>query len=246
MKINNWCRKIPAALVAAGIWLPMAAYAGDIPLGDPSFDSYSVPAIGYAYSNEYRPTSAWVDDLDSPTGYTQDDGSSNWLYTAAYAESTTFTKRAAPRTGNQAMHGLGRYSAQETGAVFEANRTYAFSIWAQNDVDLNESNGLFTYIFDGTVPFNDGNALAGALTTAINARTGTMTAAQSKANWTLVSISHTVAPGAPEIGHPIGVGFFARKDTSVDDARLASIPEPGGVVLAGMGGVALLRRRRRQ
>jgi hypothetical protein len=245
MKVRNWVRKIPAALLGAGLFLPGAAYAVDIPLGDPSFEAFSVPAAGYAYSDEYRPASAWVDDLDSPPGYTQDDGSSNWLYSAAYAEITTYTQRAAPRTGPQAMHGLGRYSAQESGAVFEANRTYTFSIWAQNDVDLNESNGLFMYIFDGNVPFSDGTALAGALTTAINARGDAMTAAESQANWTLVSISHSVSAGAPEIGHPVGVGFFARKDTSVDDARLTSIPEPTTVVLAGLGGVAALGLRRR-
>lgn len=247
MKVRNWVRKIPATLLAAGLFLPGTAYAVDIPLGDPSFQDFSVPAAGYAYADAYRPTSAWVDDLNSPPGYTQDDGSSNWLYSAAYAESTTYTRRAAPRTGTQAMHGLGRYSAQETGAVFEANRTYTFSIWAQNDVDLNESNGLFMYIFDGNVAFSDGTALAKSLTTAINTRGANMTAAESQANWTLVSLSHSVSAGASEIGHPIGVGFFARKDTSVDDARLVSeIPEPTTVVLAGLGGIGAMGLRRRR
>ena len=249
MKINNWHRKVAAALVAAGISLP-TAYAVDIPLGDPSFETYVVPSRGYAYAADplgaYRPTSPWVDDLDAPAGYTQDDAASNWLYSATYAESTTFTKRPAPRTGSQAMHGLNNYSAQETSAVFEAGRTYTFSLWAQNDVDLNETNGVFMYIFDGTVPFSDANALAGALFTAINQRTVAMTAAQSQANWTQLSISHSVAPGAPEIGHPIGVGFFVRKDSAVDDATLTFIPEPGSVVLASLAGITLLSRRRRQ
>lgn len=247
MKIRNWCRKIPAVLMAAGIWVPTTAYALDIPLGDPSFESFVVPANpGYAYSNSYRPTSAWVDDLDNPPGYTQDDGFSNWLYDAAYAEATVFTKRPAPRTGNQAMHGIFNYSAQETSAVFAAGRTYTFSLWAQNDVLLNETNGVFLYIFDGTVPFSDGNSLASGLFTAINARDVAMTAAQSQANWTQISISHTVDPGAPEIGNPVGVGFFTRKDSAVDDATLTSIPEPASVVLVGLGGVALLASRRRK
>ena len=73
-----------------------------------------------------------------------------------------------------------------------------------------------------------------------------MTAIQSQANWTQVSVSHTVAPGALEIGHPVGVGFFARRDTAVDDATLASVPEPTTLVFVGMTGVAVwgLRRRR--
>jgi hypothetical protein len=249
MKITSWCKTLKASLVAAGILLPSAAYAINIPVGDPSFENYVVPARGYAYATgslgTYRPTSPWVDDLDSPPGYTQDNSASNWLYTAAYAEVTTYSARPSPRTGNQAMHGLAKYSAQETNAVFEAGTTYTFSLWAQNDDVLNEGNGVFMYIFDGNVPFSDANALTSQLFTAIPARTG-MNAAQSQANWVQISISHLVSPGAPEIGHPIGVGFFARKDSAVDDATLSSVPEPASVVLVGLGGLSLLPIRRKR
>jgi hypothetical protein len=247
MKITNWCKKLSATLVAAGALSPVAGYAVNIPLGDPSFDNYIVPpAVGYAYAanpaGAYRPNgSPWVDDLDNPgANYVQDNHSSNWLYTAAYAENPAYSRRASPRTGNQAMHGLGRYSAQELTAVFEAGRTYRFSIWAQNDEILNEGNGMFLYIFDANVAFKDANALAGAgAITAINQRLPGMTAAQSQANWTPLSISHTVAAGAPEVGHAIGVGFFARKDTAVDDASLSSVvPEPTTALLVGVGGLA--------
>jgi len=251
MKITNWRRKIAASLVAAGMIAPASAFAIDIPLGDPSFEAYVVPGRGYAYAADplgaYRPTSPWVDDLDNVPGYTQDDAASNWLYTAAYAEATTFTKRPAPRTGDQAMHGLFNYSAQETTAVFEAGLTYTFSLWAQNDEDLNETNGVFLYIFDGAVAFSDANSLSGQLHTAINQRGTGMTASESQANWTQISVSHTVAAGAPEIGNPVGVGFFLRKDSAVDDASLtAVVPEPATVVLVGLGGVALLASRRRK
>jgi hypothetical protein len=257
MKVTNWCKKLSAAIVAAGISLPSMAYAINIPLGDPDFETYVVPANpGYAYaanpSGAYRvsppPLSAWVDDLDNPPGYTQDNSVSNWLYDSAYAEATQFSKRPAPRSGNQAMHGLFNYSAQETSAVFEAGVTYTFSIWAQNDELLNDTNGVFLYIFDGTVPFSDANALAGVLHTAINQRQTGMSAAQSQANWTQISVSHTVALGAPEIGNPVGVGFFARRDSAVDDATLEAVPEPITVALVGvgLGGLALLGRRRRE
>jgi hypothetical protein len=215
--------------VAAGIAVPGAAYSQVITLGDPGFEAYTVPANpGYAYAQppngSYRPTSAWVDDLDSPPGYVQDNSESNWLYNANYAETNTVTKRPAPRSGNQAMHGLFNYSAQETSAVFEANKTYSFSIWAQNDELLNETNGVFLYVFDGTVAFSDANALSGQLFTQINKRQAGMTQAQSQANWTQLTLRHHVRAGAPEIGHPVGVGFFGRKDSAVDDAALRADP----------------------
>jgi hypothetical protein len=247
MKIASWCKTLKASLVAAGILLPGVVHAINIPLGDPSFESYVVPAIGYAYADSYRPTSPWVDDLDSPPGYTQDDAKSAWLYNSAYAEDPT-GHRAAPRTGNQAMHGLANYTAQKTSAVFEANKMYTFSIWAQNDELLDNTNGLFMYIFDGTVPFSDANSLASSLVTAINQRTPGMTQAQSQANWTQVTLSHLVAAGAPEIGHSIGVGFFARRDTAVDDASLSATPEPTTVILVGIGilGSSVLGQRRQR
>jgi hypothetical protein len=249
MKVTNWCKGLAAKLVAAGVLLPSAAYAVDLPLGDPSFEAYVVPAIGYAYADEYRPTSPWVDDLDNPPGYTQDNGVSAWLYNSAYAEDPGASRRGAPRTGDQAMHGLFNYSAQETTHVFEANHTYTFSLWAQNDEVLDNTNGLFMYIFDTTVSFSDANSLAnlGGAFTAINQRQPGMTAQESRDNWTLVTLSHYVAPGAPEIGNPIGVGFFARRDTAVDDASLSVVPEPVSVALVGLGfaGAGLIGRRRR-
>jgi hypothetical protein len=262
MKVTNWTKKLSAAIVAAGIWVP-SAYAVNIPLGDPSFETYVVPARGYAYAADpagaYRvspaPLSAWVDDLDNPPGYTQDNSASAWLYNSTYADDVTppIIKRPAPRTGVQAMHGLANYSAQETSAVFEADTLYTFSIWAQNDELLDNSNGLFMYIFDGTIAFSDANSLAnlGGAFTAINQRQPGMTNAQSALNWTQVSVSHYVGVGAPEIGNPIGVGFFARRDTAVDDATLEKfpgVPEPTSMILVGIGaaGLSLLGRRPRR
>src|SRR5688572_5491881 len=102
--------KVAAALLAAGLAVTETAEGQVIPLGDPSFQSFVVPANpGYAYAAPvgsapaYRPTSPWVDDLDSPPGYIQDDALSNWLYTAAYAESHATSTRASPRTGGQAL-----------------------------------------------------------------------------------------------------------------------------------------------
>jgi hypothetical protein len=258
MKIGNWFKSVPAVLVAAGLWIPNVAYGVNIPLADASFEDYVVPAAGFAYANQYRPTSGWVDDLDSPPGYTQDNATSNWLYNGAYGESNATHRRAAPRTGNQAMHGFTQYSAQETSAVFEAGKTYTFSIWAQGDIDAVTAAGslgssrVFLYMFDGSLPFSEGNSLtfkryAPDTGDFVN-RDPSWTPAQSQAAWRQISLSYSVAVGSPAIGHTVGVGFWGADDNSVDDATLTvtGVPEPASVMLLGVGSLALdaIRRHR--
>jgi PEP-CTERM motif-containing protein len=255
MKIGNWTRKLASALVAAGIWIPSIVYAANIPLGDPSFEAYTVPASGYAYADEYRPTSAWVDDMDSPGGYTQDDVDSNWMYNANYAENgSTVRKRGAPRTGTQAMHGGSNYSGQLSSAIFEAGMTYEFSVYAQGDDDADGGTSrVWMYIFDGSVPFSEANSLEFARyapdTGDFLNRGAGMTEAESQANWTQITISHDAVAGAAEIGQPVGVAVWGAADAGVDDGSLRSfptIPEPSTVILVGIGGLALLGRRRRE
>jgi hypothetical protein len=258
MKIGNWFKSVPAALVAAGLWIPNVAYAVNIPLADASFEDYAVPAAGYAYANLYRPTSGWVDDLDSPPGYTQDNAISNWLYSASYAETHLVSTRPSPRSLNQAMHGYNdaAYSAQESGAVFEAGKTYTFSAWAQGDADANVAAGssgssrVFLYIFDGSQPFSELNSLAHQRyapdTGDFVNRTPGITAAESRALWEQISLSYTVSPGSSVIGKPIGVGFWQGPDNALDDATLTATPEPASIALLGAGGLALAAVRRRR
>ena len=231
MTVKNWRKKVAASLVAAGMLSPAAVRALDIPLGDPGFEAYVVPAIGYAYSTEYRPTSAWVDDPDSPgPGYSEDDGlpgdrSANWIYSGAYSNiGPPF--RAFPRTGNQAMHGITQYSGQEAGAVFEAGKTYTFSIYSQGDNDGGAENSrVWLYIYNGSVPFSEAASLTfkkysvgqGDFANRPTAATGP----QSQALWQKISISHTVQPGAPEVGQPVGVAFWGADDAGLDDATLS-------------------------
>jgi hypothetical protein len=244
MKVSNWCKKLMASIIAGSALAP-AAYAVNIPLGDPSFEVYTVPANpGYAYAADpagaYRvgplPISPWVDDLDSPPGFTQDDSSSNWIYDAAYAElvsaNNPTNRRASPRTGNQAMHGLdGNFNAQELAAVYEADTTYSFSVWAQNDVSLDQGDGLGLYLFDGNVAFNPATAPGSAnFTSTVAHRTVGMTPAVSKTIWSKHTVNYTTFTGDPQIGHPIGVAFRAFRDTSVDDAELQSNPATSALI----------------
>ena len=66
MKKTEILGKFSATLLSAGVLVPDQADADVIPLQDPSFENFVVPAVGYAYANTYRPTSGWFDDLDSP------------------------------------------------------------------------------------------------------------------------------------------------------------------------------------
>jgi hypothetical protein len=150
------------------------------------------------------------------------------------------------------MHGFGYYNAQETGAVFEANMTYTFSLWAQGDTDATlTSSRVFLYIFDGSIPFSEANSLtaqsyAPATGDFINRPVG-VTAIQSQGMWTQISLAYTVLPGAPEIGHSIGVGFWMASDGALDDASLTAtaIPAPGALCCLGLGAILMTRRRRR-
>jgi hypothetical protein len=231
MKVSNWWKKLMASIIAGGALAP-AAYAVNIPLADPSFEVYTVPVDpGYAYAADpngaYRvgplPISPWVDDLDSPPGFTQDNGNSNWIYNSTYGG----TDRPTPRTGNQAMHGLdGNFNAQELPSnLFEADKTYTFSVYAQNDTLLDQGDGLGLYVFNANVPFSTTAALSSAnFTMAINKRQTGMTGPQSQANWSNHLVRHTVFAGDPQVGQPIGVAFRAFRDTAVDDAALQVDP----------------------
>lgn len=243
MKITiSWRKCVATALLAAGIWMPSVVRAASIPLGDPSFEDYAIDSVGnqYAYADAYRPTSAWIDDQDGIGGGNQDDVVSNWIYTTAYANSEPL--RGSPRTGNQALHGFFEYSSQVTSAVFEAGKTYTFSAFAQGDDNavLNAGNWesrVWLYIFDGNKPFTEANSLIFqrfSPTDSINTgpdnfvnRDPNWDATQSQQAWQQISISWTVQPGAPEIGHLIAVGFFIGVDGAVDDAALTYTTTPG-------------------
>ncbi len=306
MKISNWCKQISLTLVAAGIFMPAVAHAVDIPLGDPSFEAFQVPttgpSAGYAYANQYRPTSAWISRIDDNiNGQNFQDGgphASNWIYNAAYAELVTSNfgggasnpgmismgRRAAPRTGNQALHGRGHFNGQEIAAVFEAGKQYTFSIYAQGDSNAEIftagwQSRVYLFLYDATIPFRNPAVPANLAYEDPNAffaltydpslhdefsenytyfppdrfapdepippeltmthpgqfinRPAAATALQSKAAWQQISISWLVAPGAPEVGHPMGVAFRVIDDGAVDDAALTAIGSIGDLNLDG-------------
>lgn len=270
MKLN-WKKSIASALMAAGIFVPSAVQAYNVPLGDPGFEDYdTAPHGGFSYASPtgaphnytgaYRPTSAWISNPGNAGG-PLDGGrnDANWMYNAAYVVSTGGTQ-PAPRSGNQAMHGRFHYSGQVTSESFEAGKTYTFSIWAQGDRNAEAfgsgwQSRTWLYIFDGSDPFEEATSLTYARYSPIDVvnpgpadyvnRDLSWTDAQSQAAWQQISISWTVAPGAPEIGNPVGVAFWLGGDGALDDATLTVVPEPASVILVGAAGLTLLGLRRR-
>jgi hypothetical protein len=247
MKVTiNWRKAVATALLAAGICVPSVVHAANIPLADPSFEDYVIstvlePKDQYAYAPAYRPTSGWIDDQDGASGEVQDDAESNWLYTTAYANKPGGALRGSPRTGGQAMHGFFNYSGQTTSGVFEAGKSYVFSVYAQGDSNsfLNAGNWesrIWLYMFDGSKAFSEANSLTFkrySPTDSINTgpndfvnRDPLWDEAQSQAGWQRISLRWTVQPGAPEIGNPIGVAMWLGVDAGVDDASLIAL-RPG-------------------
>lgn len=274
MKVTNWRKKLAAALVAAGMMAPSAAYAATITVPDADFKTYTVPSRGFAYATgsfgAYRPPgSPWVDDLGHSAGnYIQDNNRSSWLYNSTYASASSIYPFPHGGAGDQVMQGgvpSGHYSGQVLSDVFQADTTYTFSLWGQGDsnavVGSGHTNRIYMYLFNGDslstfseagasakAFFSGGAALGPTVHFLLRGANGSGDAA-SQANWTQLSISHTVLAGSPLIGQHIGVGFFLEKGVAVDDASLtaeAAVPEPTTVTLLGLGGVALVGCRRRR
>lgn len=163
MKISHWHKVLGASLVACGMLAPEYAAAIDIPLGDPSFEAYVLPNPGVeAYANTYKTASAWIGRPGAGNYQNAGPHGSNWLYSATYAEAQAVTKRAAPRTGTQAMHGRGHINGQTLATTFEAGATYTFSVYAQGDNDsqllgvpYGWQSRVFLHIYDGSKYGND-------------------------------------------------------------------------------------------
>jgi hypothetical protein len=232
MKVRNWIKSVPAALLAAGIWVD-PVYAIDIPLGDASFDQTPVDPIGYGYIASGHVTD-W-EDIDSiyPGSF------GNWWYNSSYDS----LRRPTPRTGTQALHGIGDYAWQTVpgGVTFETGKTYSFSAYLGGDTDsTGSSNGSdmsWLYIYDAnntpdlsTVYFDDDSLFGmgfdrdGGFINASYSGSGAGGAANDGwtigggNEWGLATISYTAT--VADNGKPIGVAYFGRSDAATDDVAL--------------------------
>ena len=129
-------KSIAALLLATGTFLSgsVAHAQMEHALGDASFDDTPVDAgLGYSYFNGL-PDSAWSSD-------------GSWWYNGSYDPA----RRPTPRTGEQAIHGIGTYAWQELTDPFVAGHTYTLSAYVAGDSDsVDRTDQAWLYIYDGT------------------------------------------------------------------------------------------------
>ena len=163
MKVTNWCKKLSATLVAAGLLAPAVSYAVDIPLGDPSFEAYSCSLAWLCLCG--RPAGRLSADqrLGRRLGLPAGIHARQWrqqldlylhLRRSYHVHETACTAHRQP--GDARLVQL--QCPRDRGGLRSRQDLHVFAV-VQNDELLNETNGAFLYLFDGTVPFSDANSL---------------------------------------------------------------------------------------
>lgn len=119
--------------------------------------------------------------------------------------------------------------------------------------EVNTNVNTLTSGTGGLAAFNDlgqGTALGSVIAREVDLRFGGILNVSLNANG-LAALNHArgglIALGAAVTAHPPGLGhkIFSRSDASHSTVlNITVVPEPGGLSLAGLAAVALLRRRR--
>ena len=246
MKVRNLkyrlAKTIATLVIAAGTFLGGSlaeAQQVDHAVGDASFDDNPVDAgLGYSYWNG-PPDTAWF-------------SSGSWWYNSGYDSS----RRPTPRTGDQAIHGIGTYAWQALADPFVAGREYTLSVYIAGDSDaVDDTDRSWLYIYDGssTPAVFDNDSLVGYRynqdgTTEFTVGDGTPTNTgwprDGGQDWGLATLSYTATAAVD--GNPIGIAFYGAGDVAFDDVSVMSTPEPSTIVLCGLGilGVVSVLRRR--
>ena len=166
------------------------------------------------------------------------------------------SRRPTPRTGDQAIHGIGTYAWQALADPFVAGREYTLSVYIAGDSDaVDDTDRSWLYIYDGssTPAVFDNDSLAayrynqdGTTEPTVGDGTATNTGwpRDGGQDWGLATLSYTATAAVD--GNPIGIAFYGAGDVAFDDVSVMSTPEPSTIVLCGLGilGVVSVLRRR--
>lgn len=217
-------------------------------VAEPSFG----PSVAGAGAWSYASTTAWKNS---------DETSASYFYGSAYVAASPI--RPTARTGEVALHGSSGYARQILSDTFVTGRTYTFTAHLAGDANSSgTSDRTWMYLFDGTSLSNgatgsaitwgrflqDGSAdsIQGSgigTNTGWSRGTDTGNWATGGGTWGNASLSYTAI--AADAGKPIGIAFWSADDAAYDDVSVTSIPEPSSAALLGLGGLALLLRRRK-
>jgi hypothetical protein len=252
MKINNWCKKLSATLVATGLMMPALTHAAGVGVnlvvnggfenvdlnvtGDyhsPKILNWTGPSL-FAYSHDGSSSSTGVvpdyaDGADPPAA-------GHWYFTANNTGTTMPTDVNAPNTFYQDID-------LSTGAaatkIATGTATYSLSAWMSsylNDPDY------------GNVQVEFRNASNSVLATALITDQGDV---GPNNVWNQTSANGAVPVGTASARMSLwGVSGVAGRggDGYIDnvDFRIGPVPEPTSATLFGVAAAAAARRRRRE
>ena len=179
-----------------------------------------------------------------------------------------------PQDPPVALHANNGYSTRILADTYVAGRTYTMTVQLSGDANSTTDNDrTWLYFFDDVnqsdpASFGSGDGLVRAryLRDGTNdsfiSVNGTGATSGTNAGWSIgnniadwtagggtwgtATLSYTAT--AADAGRRIGVSLWAPNDASWDDITVTSVsvvPEPGSTALLGLGGLALILRRRR-
>lgn len=219
-----------------------------------AWDFQTTTTGGTATSGAPSTPKVYVANFGSGTLYLDgSNGSSNWLNTSSNNELTSFSGLGSSL--NTALPGGGSLSTSTTGfsslafvsgadlggGVFAANgkkAVFRFSMTGMSDLNISydiqrnlygAGTQTWDYSTDGTNWFSIGSSSS---TTTLATRTLSTVTGLNNAADAYVRVTFT--------------GFFSGGNTRMDNVQLQAVPEPSALSLlaVGLGGLAMLRRRR--
>jgi hypothetical protein len=251
MKINNWCKKLSATLVAAGLVSPAAVHAANLGQNlvvNGTFENVDLATTGaynsplvldwtgpnlFAYSHDGSASSTGVvpdyaDGADPP-------GAGHWYFTPNNAGALTdvhdpgvYFQDIAVNSGDTAI------------AIAAGTATYSLEAWMSSYLNDTDFANVLAEFRDGA------SAVIGSALISDTADAGPNNV------WSLVSTNGTVPVGTESVrislyGTRTAGGAGADGYTDNVEFVIRGIPEPTTAALAGMGAAAslsVLRRRR--